>query len=168
MLQGDDFEGTHGLLGGTIKRFDNMLGSNRHNRKLMCYLIAFVVLIFILAYFLMARVTRAWSDGTDWIPHIVSSSTLYLIHIWDDDHRGTKRLMHLSCEGSVTQFLLKWQMCARALKLNSQWGTLTWWTWVFQIMDGVMYLVSSFLVQNAANIASMNCSLFWWTWVSIG
>ncbi|XP_072045476.1 BET1-like protein [Amphiura filiformis] len=56
---GDDFQGTEGLLGGTVRRFDTMLGTGRQNRKLMCYLILFIVLIFILAYFLVGRVTRA-------------------------------------------------------------------------------------------------------------
>ncbi|XP_033646440.1 BET1-like protein [Asterias rubens] len=53
-----DFDSSAGLLGGTIKRFDGMLSSGRHNRRLMCYLIAIIVAIFILAYFLMTRVTR--------------------------------------------------------------------------------------------------------------
>ncbi|XP_022099518.1 BET1-like protein [Acanthaster planci] len=53
-----DFDSSAGLLGGTIKRFDTMLGAGRNNRRLMCYLIAIIVGIFILAYFLMTRVTR--------------------------------------------------------------------------------------------------------------
>lgn len=55
---GGDFESNVGLLGGTIKRFDTMLSSGRGNRRLMCYLIGIVVIIFFFAYFLIERVTK--------------------------------------------------------------------------------------------------------------
>ena len=31
---------------------------------------------------------------------------------------------------------------------------LTWWTWVFQIIDCVIYLVSCFHIKNTANMAA--------------
>ncbi|XP_071816471.1 BET1-like protein [Apostichopus japonicus] len=55
---GSDFDSNVGLLGGTIKRFDTMLSSGRGNRKMMCYLIGVIILIFFVAYFLIGRVTR--------------------------------------------------------------------------------------------------------------
>ncbi|XP_054756820.2 BET1-like protein [Lytechinus pictus] len=54
---GDDFSSSEGLLSGTVKRLDGMLSSGRGNRKLMCYLILGLVLLFVFAYLLLSRVT---------------------------------------------------------------------------------------------------------------
>ncbi|XP_033124725.1 BET1-like protein [Anneissia japonica] len=52
-----EFDSTHGLLGGTVKRFDQMLKSGKHNRRLMCYLILTLLFLFVLFYMLIGHVT---------------------------------------------------------------------------------------------------------------
>ncbi|VDI83843.1 BET1-like protein [Mytilus galloprovincialis] len=54
---GNDFESTHGLLGGTVNRLSHMVSANKGNRKLMCYMIIGLVLLFFLAYYLITKVT---------------------------------------------------------------------------------------------------------------
>ena len=46
---------TSGLLGGTVSRFNNMVASGRGNRKMMCYLVGFLVAAFLVLYFLLNR-----------------------------------------------------------------------------------------------------------------
>lgn len=48
-MQGKEFDNTDGLLGGTMKRLNVMMaqGGSKH----MLYLIAFVVVVFVLLYF---------------------------------------------------------------------------------------------------------------------
>ncbi|XP_071955444.1 BET1-like protein isoform X2 [Antedon mediterranea] len=53
-----EFDSTQGLLGGSVRRFDQMLKSGKHNRKLMCYLILTLLFLFIVFYFLIGHVTR--------------------------------------------------------------------------------------------------------------
>lgn len=50
-----DFMSTTGLLGGTVTRFNNMVAAGRGNRKMMCYLIAFLVCLFLVLYFILNR-----------------------------------------------------------------------------------------------------------------
>ena len=54
---GDDFDSSQGLLGGSVNRLSNMVAANRGNRKLMCYLIIGLLLMFILSYYLITKVT---------------------------------------------------------------------------------------------------------------
>ncbi|XP_071511476.1 BET1-like protein [Diadema antillarum] len=55
---GSDFDSSQGLLSGTVKRLDGMLSSGRGNRKLMCYMVVGIVLLFVFAYVLLSRVTN--------------------------------------------------------------------------------------------------------------
>lgn len=50
-----DFMSTTGLLGGTVTRFNNMIAAGRGNRKMMCYLIGFLVALFFILYFALSR-----------------------------------------------------------------------------------------------------------------
>ena len=50
-----DFMSTTGLLGGTVNRFTKMMNSGKSNRKIMCYLIGFFVLLFLILYFIFTR-----------------------------------------------------------------------------------------------------------------
>ena len=56
-LQGDDFDSSQGLLGGTMGRIQHMVSSGKNNRKLMCYIIMFLVAIFIICYYFISRIT---------------------------------------------------------------------------------------------------------------
>ena len=49
-------EGTTSLLGGSVKRLSYMVSSGGSNRKLMCYLIAFIVGAFFIGYYILTRV----------------------------------------------------------------------------------------------------------------
>ena len=49
--QQEDFEGSAGLLGGTMKRVNYMMSNGKNNRKLMCYIILGLVVIFIICYY---------------------------------------------------------------------------------------------------------------------
>jgi len=55
MLQDSDFLSTTGFLGGTVNRFSKMMDSGRNNRKMMCYVVAFLVSLFLVVYFLLSR-----------------------------------------------------------------------------------------------------------------
>ena len=46
---------TSGLLGGTVNRFTKMLDSGKGNRKLMCYVVGFFVLLFFILYFIFMK-----------------------------------------------------------------------------------------------------------------
>nr|XP_002126644.1 BET1-like protein isoform X2 [Ciona intestinalis] len=50
-----DFMSTTGLLGGSVTRFSKMMDSGRGNRKLMCYIIASLVVAFFILYFILTR-----------------------------------------------------------------------------------------------------------------
>ncbi|XP_002734434.2 BET1-like protein isoform X2 [Saccoglossus kowalevskii] len=52
----NEFDSTHGLLGGSFKRVQGMIQSGRGNRKLMCYITLFLVAFFFVTYFLMEKV----------------------------------------------------------------------------------------------------------------
>ena len=49
-------EGTTALLGGSVKRLSHMISSGSSNRKLMCYLILFIVGGFFAGYYLLTKV----------------------------------------------------------------------------------------------------------------
>jgi blocked-early-in-transport protein 1 len=51
-----DFDSTEGLLGGSVNRISHMVGSGKNNRKLMCYLILFLVGLFLVSYYLISWV----------------------------------------------------------------------------------------------------------------
>ena len=57
IFQGNDFDSSQGLLGGSVNRLSNMVSANRGNRKLMCYLIIGLILMFFLTYYLITKVT---------------------------------------------------------------------------------------------------------------
>ncbi len=52
-FQGGDFSSTQGLLSGTMKRFDYMVSTGKNNKRLKCYIILFLIGLFIVAYYLI-------------------------------------------------------------------------------------------------------------------
>nr|CAB3225362.1 BET1-like protein [Phallusia mammillata] len=52
---GSDFMSTTGLLGGTVTRFSKMMDSGRGNRRMMCYVVAFLVALFFIIYFILTH-----------------------------------------------------------------------------------------------------------------
>jgi blocked-early-in-transport protein 1 len=50
-----DMEGSTGLLSGTMKRVDHMIGAGKGNRKLMCYIIIALITAFLIFYFILSR-----------------------------------------------------------------------------------------------------------------
>ena len=55
---GSDFMSTSGLLGGTVSRFTKMMDSGRGNRKMMCYVILALVIIFFILYFIITKSSK--------------------------------------------------------------------------------------------------------------
>lgn len=55
---GWDFDGSRGILAGSMGRVNKMLKSNKSNRRLMCYVILGVVVLILLGYTLASRATR--------------------------------------------------------------------------------------------------------------
>ncbi|CAL1529587.1 unnamed protein product [Lymnaea stagnalis] len=53
---GGDFSSSEGLLTGSMHRLSNMVGSGKNNRKLMCYIVLGLVLLFIITYYFISRV----------------------------------------------------------------------------------------------------------------
>jgi blocked-early-in-transport protein 1 len=49
-----DFEGTTSLLSGSLKRINFMVNSGKNNRRLMCYLILGLVLVFFALFYLIS------------------------------------------------------------------------------------------------------------------
>lgn len=45
-----------GLLGGTMNRLSNMMGKGKDNRRIMCYIILFLVGLFVLFYYVISKV----------------------------------------------------------------------------------------------------------------
>ncbi|KAH8035668.1 hypothetical protein HPB51_007912 [Rhipicephalus microplus] len=56
--QGWDFDGSRGILSGSMGRVNKMLKSNKSNRRLMCYVILGVVVLVLLGYTLASRATQ--------------------------------------------------------------------------------------------------------------
>lgn len=59
-LEGD-FDSSSGLLSGSMVRIQNMMGTGKNNRKLMCYVILGLVGLFFIAYFLITHITAGSS-----------------------------------------------------------------------------------------------------------
>ncbi|KAL1438035.1 hypothetical protein MTO96_048490 [Rhipicephalus appendiculatus] len=57
-IRGWDFDGSRGILSGSMGRVKKMLKSNKSNRRLMCYVILGVVVLVVLGYTLASRATR--------------------------------------------------------------------------------------------------------------
>jgi len=53
-LQGTDFDGTTGLLSGSMKRINNMVSAGKNNRRLMCYLIVIIVVLFFALFYVVS------------------------------------------------------------------------------------------------------------------
>jgi len=53
---GEDMESATGLLSGSVKRLSHMVSSGSSNRKLMCYLVLFIVGAFFAGYYVLTRV----------------------------------------------------------------------------------------------------------------
>uniref|UniRef100_S4RTV6 BET1-like protein n=1 Tax=Petromyzon marinus TaxID=7757 RepID=S4RTV6_PETMA len=51
-----EFMSVTGLLSGSVKRFSSMVRSGRDNRRLTCYLVAALVISFLVLYYLVWRV----------------------------------------------------------------------------------------------------------------
>lgn len=58
---GWNFDSTQNLLSGGVSRVTKLLGTNRGNRRLMCYIVAGVVIFGFLFYHLASRVTSSTS-----------------------------------------------------------------------------------------------------------
>ncbi|KAL5007541.1 hypothetical protein ScPMuIL_016347 [Solemya velum] len=52
-----DFDSTTGLLSGSMKRVSHMVNAGKGNRRLMCYIIIGLVLLFFFTYYVISRVT---------------------------------------------------------------------------------------------------------------
>jgi blocked-early-in-transport protein 1 len=52
-VQDTDFDGTTGLLSGSMKRINNMVSAGKSNRRLMCYLILILVVMFFILFYLI-------------------------------------------------------------------------------------------------------------------
>ena len=52
-----DFNSGETLLGGSLNRIKGLLTSGRQNRKIMCYMSAFVILFLFLVFYLLGKVT---------------------------------------------------------------------------------------------------------------
>ena len=52
--QDGDFDSTTGMLSGSMKRINYMVNSGKSNRKLMCYLIVGLVLLFFLLFYVIS------------------------------------------------------------------------------------------------------------------
>eukprot|EP00111_Clytia_hemisphaerica_P016630 TCONS_00049310-protein len=55
---GNDFDSAGGFLGSSMKRLNAMVASGSSNRKLMCYMVFFLVLIFFICYYLVGKLSR--------------------------------------------------------------------------------------------------------------
>ncbi|XP_051915967.1 BET1-like protein [Hippocampus zosterae] len=53
-----NFLGNTSLLGGSAKRFSNMMRSGRDNRRIMCYVTIGLVLFFCVLYYIVTRMQR--------------------------------------------------------------------------------------------------------------
>ena len=51
-------DSSKGLLGGSMQRLSHMVASNASNRKLMCYLILFLVGAFVIGYYALAKIKK--------------------------------------------------------------------------------------------------------------
>ncbi|XP_012942111.1 BET1-like protein [Aplysia californica] len=52
-----DFGSSEGLLSGSMNRLSNMVSSGKGNRKVMCYIILGLVLLFVVFYYFIMRIT---------------------------------------------------------------------------------------------------------------
>ena len=52
---GSDMLSTTGLLTGSTNRFKKMINSGQGNRKIICRIVVFVVLAFLVIYFILSR-----------------------------------------------------------------------------------------------------------------
>ncbi|XP_060575889.1 BET1-like protein [Ruditapes philippinarum] len=53
----DEFDSSQGLLTGSMNRINHMVSSGKGNRKLMCYIIIGLIILFFLSYYLITKVT---------------------------------------------------------------------------------------------------------------
>jgi len=54
LVQDGDFDSTTGMLSGSMKRINYMVNSGKSNRKLMCYLVLGLVLLFLVLYYVIS------------------------------------------------------------------------------------------------------------------
>ncbi|KAH3777491.1 BET1-like protein [Dreissena polymorpha] len=52
-----EFDSSQGLLTGSMNRINHMVTAGKGNRKLMCYIILGLVVLFFLSYYLISKVT---------------------------------------------------------------------------------------------------------------
>jgi blocked-early-in-transport protein 1 len=57
MFQGGDFESSQSLLGGSMHRMSHMIGAASTNRRLMCYIIIGLVILFFITYYIISRIS---------------------------------------------------------------------------------------------------------------
>ena len=50
---------SRGLLGNTLGRVNLMLGGGKTNRQIMCYVVMFIVFMFIVLYYLISRLSSS-------------------------------------------------------------------------------------------------------------
>ena len=53
--QEDDFGSTSGLLSGSAVRLSQMISSGRSNRRVMCYIIVGLVVLFFVGYYALTK-----------------------------------------------------------------------------------------------------------------
>jgi len=58
--QDGDFDSTSGLLSGSLKRINYMVNSGKGNRKLMCYLIAGLIVLFFVLFYVISWLRTSW------------------------------------------------------------------------------------------------------------
>ncbi|XP_045174892.1 BET1-like protein [Mercenaria mercenaria] len=52
-----EFDSSQGLLTGSMNRINHMVSAGKGNRKLMCYIILGLIILFFLSYYLISKVT---------------------------------------------------------------------------------------------------------------
>lgn len=55
---GNDFDSGQGFLSGSYGRMNKMLSTGGKNRRVMCYISLFLVGMFVIIYYLLAKVSR--------------------------------------------------------------------------------------------------------------
>jgi hypothetical protein len=66
LIQDNDFDGTTGLLSGSLKRINNMVNAGKSNRRLMCYLILILVVLFFVLFYLVTWLrSGSWTERTN-------------------------------------------------------------------------------------------------------
>merc|ERR1712004_738551 len=74
----DDFSSSQGLLSGSMTRMSNMISTGKANRKLMCYIVLFLVGLFVLLYYVISKITSSWGSVSFVVTVIINHNILLL------------------------------------------------------------------------------------------